>query len=122
MLSRQQIRSAAKGKRTQRACHHLVGKTAEELAGAWYEDVCHDNQYHKLFVTLFPGPTSQKDFIRTCWGEFVPLARAILAKMLSNSLYPDAMKNEIAEALILDRTLPRRENIVQTHVISDRIH
>jgi hypothetical protein len=79
-------------------CHALVKKTAEEMAGVWYDETAfHDNAFYAQWK-------SGDEFIRHHWGMFVKPARETLAKMLAGN-YPEAMKNEIYEALQLDGLL-----------------
>lgn len=80
-------------------CHKLLRKTAQEMAGALYEHLATDDVFYRL------NP-SQKHFINTQWPRLLDKARATLAQMLSGN-YPDSLKAQIHEALILDNALRR---------------
>ena len=84
--------------------HTLVAKTAKEMASEWYEQSAHSN----AFYTHYPDLDL---FVAAEWHNFVPKAREILAGMLGNPNYPDHMKQEISEALIKDKELPRPDNV-----------
>jgi hypothetical protein len=53
-----------------------------------------------------PDRALEKAFVSKFWGKYVPAARAILTKMLSEPI-DEALKEEIVEALVLDSTLIR---------------
>lgn len=83
--------------------HALVAKTAKEFASVWYEEAAHNNS----FYTHFPDG---EVFVATEWPTFIAHAREQLGKMLASAGLPESMKEEIHEALILDRQLPRPDN------------
>ena len=91
------------GAPTYQHAHELVAKTAKEFAADFYERAAHDN----VFYRFFPDAPS---FIETEWHHFIPLAREWLAKMLTMDEYPERMKEDIADALMKDRMLPRPDN------------
>lgn len=79
--------------------HNMVANIAREMAGEFYDGAAMvDNDFFKHY------PSVDK-FIAREWGRFVPIARAQLAKMLTMDKYSDHMKEQIAEALIMDRCL-----------------
>ena len=63
----------------------------------------HDNAFYKHYPNL-------EDFIEVEWHLFIPKAREVLAQMLAMD-YPETYKEQIHEALVLDRTLPRPDNV-----------
>lgn len=82
-----------------RMVHVLIKKTAQELAGAYYENAAHDNQFYYYYP-------SQKFFIDYEWHRFVTLAKQTLTTILANPMTPDAYKIDIHDALTLDVQLP----------------
>lgn len=88
--------------KSSQACHKLIKKIAQEFCGCFYEEEARMNDN---FFKRFP---KQKEFINMSWYLFIPAARETLAKMLAVN-YSDSMKEEINEALQLDRTLPNNQ-------------
>lgn len=89
--------------------HHLVAKTIVQLAGAWYEEAAHDNDFYKFYP-------NQKLFIEREGDRFTPIAIECLVKQLNtgpadNECYEayETRQNEIMEALMLERTLPKQQ-------------
>jgi hypothetical protein len=80
-------------------CHHLIKKTAQEVAGAAYEKLAKDDTFYKAFP-------DQKEFIQLNWSSFIPQTRRILAQMLANPTFNELAKEDIADALIKDAQLP----------------
>lgn len=79
--------------------HNLVAKVAREMAGEFYEGAASlDNDFYHHYPSI-------DKFISREWGRFVPIARSQLAKMLTMDKYSDHMKEQITEALIMDRCL-----------------
>lgn len=89
-----------------RMVHVLIRKTAQELAGAYYEHAAHDNQFYAYYP-------SQKFFMDYEWHRFVTIAKQTLVELLSNPMTPDAYKIDIHDALTLDATLPYSVNETQ---------
>jgi hypothetical protein len=81
----------------QKHCHILIADTAKEMAGSLYEELALDDLFYKI------NP-SQKAFIASQWGKFVPQARATLAQMLETDI-SDSLKLQIEDALIKDNAL-----------------
>lgn len=77
--------------------HILIRKTAEEIAGAFYELAAANPD----FYTNWP---KQRTYIRKNWPAFIPAARAQLTRMLQLD-YSDHVKQEIYEALVNDRSI-----------------
>lgn len=82
-------------------CHKVVAETAKGLCGAEYELNCSmSNDFYKAYP-------SQKQYIRRHWKNMIPAARKTLVMMLKDNSISDILKDEIADALILDRALPQ---------------
>lgn len=92
-------------------CHWMMKKVAQELAGEWYETQARDNEIFKICP-------DQKLFIHKCWGHFLPLARVCLVKSLNSMTLPESAKEDIMEALILDKSLPE-DTAVHRGVITE---
>lgn len=76
--------------------HHLIAKTAKEIALEAYESLAHDNEFHRQWP--------RRDvFVRRNWTMFVGDARNALMEILTGD-FPDAMKEPIYEAFIIDGT------------------
>jgi len=86
-----------------RMVHWLIKQTAEELAGAYYEDCAtnrkHGNEFYKAFPNL-------EAFVKDQWPMFVMTTKEVLTSMLDNPMLAEAQKQEIYHALLLDATLP----------------
>lgn len=89
-----------------RMVHVLIRKTANELAGAYYEHAAHDNQFYAYYP-------SQKFFMDYEWHRFISVAKEMLVTMLGNPMTPDAYKIDIHDALTLDATLPYSQQETQ---------
>ena len=92
------------------ATHKLIKQTAQEFAGAFYDGAAHDNIFYKMY-------RSERLFVTREWGRFVPHARSILAQMLARNDVGEHEKEQIEEALQLDRTLPQS----QQHGLEDHL-
>lgn len=79
--------------------HELIATTAKEMAGSWYEEAAHDNE----FFAFYP---KQKMFINREWPKFIPAAKATLAQMLNFTTTPDWQKDQIMDALVKHASLP----------------
>lgn len=83
-----------------RMVHKLVKKTAEEMAGAFYElHAGRDNRFYQAWP-------NQRLFIKKNWRNFIVTARQVLATILGRKSTTDHMKAEIYEALVADARLP----------------
>lgn len=78
--------------------HKKIKATAMELTAVWYGEAAHDNDFYKYYP-------NQKKFVNKNWKRFIDLTIELYIHML-NGNYPEAMKEEIAEVLILNRAMP----------------
>lgn len=90
-----------------KACHYLIKKTAVELAGTFYDEQAHDNTFYHFYPT-------EKFFIKTEWHQFITMAKSMLVQMLGAKDTCEAMKEEIFDALILDKLLPKGGTPIET--------
>lgn len=79
--------------------HKLIAETAKEIAAAAYEDMALDNTFYQMWP-------NQKKFVNKQHRTFIRAAREALAKMLGMPEYSEEIKEEIFQALLLDRALP----------------
>lgn len=80
-------------------CHKLIAETAKSLARSIYEhNAKRDNEFF--------AQVDEETFVSRSWPGLVEDARTTLVNMLAGS-YPEALKEEIAQAIILDNTLTR---------------
>lgn len=86
-------------KSNQKLAHELIAQTAKDMAGAWYEDAAHDNEFYAFYP-------KQKMFINREWHRFIDVAKATLAIMLGNSMTPEWQKERIFDALVKHASLP----------------
>jgi hypothetical protein len=92
----------------QRVTHNRIADVARGLAGAYYEEAASNSD---IFYREWP---SQAEFIRRRFRSFIPTARDILIDMLTMPQFPDAMKEEIMEALKKDAAAnPPHEHAVK---------
>jgi len=90
-----------------RMVHGLVAKIAKSLAGAYYEHAAsHDDQFYAYYP-------SQKFFIDYEWHRFITSAKSTMTTMLGSNSVPEAQKQEIYHALLLDATLPYSQQETQ---------
>ncbi len=95
---------ARKAKRKDhRMVHHLIADTAKKLAGTYYEHAASNGKHGNEFYAAFP---SQRTFIKDQWPNFVMVGKEMLTTMLANPATPEAQKQDIYHALLLDATLP----------------
>lgn len=95
------------------ACHFLIKKTAMELAGQHYEKSAHDNVFYHYYPT-------EKFFMAKEWHQFITMAKSILVAMLGRKDVCEAMKEEIFDALMKDKSLPKGGTPIEE--IGRRIH
>ena len=93
-----------------RMVHVLVKRTAEELAGAYYEHAASNDRHGDEFYRAFPN---QKKFIKAEWANFIYYAKQVMTQMLCNPMTNDAYKIDLHEALTLDATLPYSQQETQ---------
>lgn len=81
-------------------CHELLASVAKAIAGKMYDSFASDNEFYKLWPDV-------KEYIALEWGRFVPEARRALAMRLGAKDASNEEKEQIYEALALDRSLPK---------------
>lgn len=111
--------SEARKKKRQdhRMVHHLVARTAQEIAGVYYEQSASNGRHGNEFYEQWP---SQAKFIKDQWPMFVMTAKEIMTSMLSNPATPEAQRQDIYHALLLDATLPYSPQEAQ--ITNFRVH
>lgn len=87
--------------------HHVIAETAKSLAEAAYEEMAKVNEF-------YAQNKSVDRYVRRNWRHYIPFARRALVDVLTKDFTfeiacgqyteqaVDTMKNEIAEALIID--------------------
>lgn len=83
----------------QKLAHELIAETAKEMAGCWYEEAAHDNEFYAFYP-------KQRMFINREWKRFIAAAKATLAQMLGNPTTPEWQKEQIFDALVKHSHLP----------------
>lgn len=96
-----------------RMVHWLVKKTAEELAGEYYEYAASNKKHGDAFYKAFPN---QRKFIKKEWRSFIAATKDIMTTIMSNPMTPEGQRQEIYHALVLDATLPYCN--VETQVVN----
>lgn len=81
-------------------CHLLVKDTARSLAEALYEKMA------SASPAFYKANPEVRTFVNHTWKHLIEEARTTLVRMLSLP-YPQELKDQIAEAIILDNTLTR---------------
>lgn len=97
-------------KRQRVTAHKLIANTAEQMAGAVYEELMKNNTWYAAWQERHPdlsGTALQHEFIRVTAPGMTRQARATLAQMLRNPAYSH-LHDQIAEALILDNSFVRQ--------------
>jgi hypothetical protein len=79
--------------------HELVAETAKEMAGAWYEEAAHDDEFYAFYP-------SQNKFIKREWHRFIEQARQTLASMLGRVGVDEWQKEQIFDALLKHASIP----------------
>ncbi len=79
--------------------HWRIVEVAKGIAGKMYDRFAGNDEFYKMFP-------KEQEYTNTEYGRYIPEARAALAKMLTLPTVSDADKEEIMDALILDRGLP----------------
>lgn len=93
-----------------RMVHVLVKKTAQEMAGAYYEWQATHTKRANDFYANYP---SLDTFVRRDWMNFVQEAKRVLATMLTDPTVSEIEKQDIYEALLNDSTLPYSQQEMQ---------
>jgi len=90
-------------------CHKLIGETALAMTLALYEELMRRDDWRKKWKEDHPGLGEKglaNAFVKKNVGKMVEGARATLAKMLALP-GEEWEKEQILEALILDKTLQK---------------
>lgn len=91
-----------------RAAHRLIAETAKAMAHELYDTMMSDNEWYGVWKARWPGLSSKAlevKFVVLNTAKLLPGARELLVGMLTAPGTPEAMKTEIAEALIADASL-----------------
>ena len=102
-------------RRKVRHAHKLVWATAVEMAGALYEEMMRDNFWYESWKVRNPGIVGEQlqlRFVAKIAPTLLPDARATLATMLARPDIADDQKTAIHEALLLDRQLPKGQQVL----------
>jgi hypothetical protein len=99
-------RKARKGRGDHRMVHVMVMKVAKELAGAYYEHAAHDDQFYHYYPSV-------KFFVDYEWHRFIMHAKEAMVAQLRNPNTPEAYKQDIYHAILLDGTLPYSQQETQ---------
>lgn len=92
------------------ACHQDVRSVAVGMAHEAYAALMSRNEWYAALKEANPGVPGdwlEKGWVNEHWPRFIPGARATMAGMLAQPI-PEPLKEQITEALILDKTLMRR--------------
>jgi len=76
------------------------------MAGLFYSKAAHSNNFYKAFP-------NEKDFIATQWPDFVGHVRTALTELLKPVNFyktTETQREEIYNAICLDRTLPKSQS------------
>ena len=104
-LQRRQIKQLRElGAPTYQHAHRLVAEAAKGIAAEFYERAARDDAFYNHYPSM-------KFFVEREWHLFIKEARSALGKMLAMPNYSETMKEQIHEALVADRTLPRPDNV-----------
>jgi hypothetical protein len=70
------------------------------MAATWYDEAAlHSDKFYKAYP-------SQKNFVTRHWGNFVGQARQAMIQLLGKPHISDVAKEDIADAIFSERTLP----------------
>lgn len=93
-----------------RMVHKLIKKTAQEMAGAFYEWQGVRRKYGDDFYKNYPNIEA---FMNRDWPNFVRAAKECLTDQLADPAVSDMEKRDIYDALIADAELPYSQQEVQ---------
>lgn len=83
-----------------RFTHKLIAETAKSMAAAWYEEAAiHSDKFYKAYPSL-------KIFVNRHWSNYIGQARQAMIALLSRPDISDVAKEDIADAIFSERTLP----------------
>lgn len=93
-----------------RMVHEMVKKTAQELAGAYYEwQATHTGRANDFYAN-FPSIDA---FVRRDWPNFVRVAKECLVEQLKDPNVSPMEKQQIYDALLNDASLPYSQQEMQ---------
>lgn len=81
--------------------HVSVAKIAQTMAAESYQDMAMDDIFYKMWP-------KEREYVNKNWQQFVQDARKSLTLMLTMDKYTEDQKEEIMQALLLDRALPSK--------------
>lgn len=93
---------------TPAAAHKLVASVALNCAAELYETLMGDNVMYDAWKKKNPGASKKElmvRFVQRNWEKCIPVARATLARMLTEPTISPEHKESIVEALELDWSL-----------------
>jgi hypothetical protein len=82
--------------------HNLLADTAKAIAHEAYESLAHDNAFYAEWPTV-------QSYVNANWRIHLPEVRAQFVKILTGD-YPDAMKEPIYEAMVIDGSMRNRHD------------
>lgn len=94
--------------------HHIIADAAKAIARESYEGMAHENEFYAEWP-------NREQFVAANWRMFVEGARAALLKILSGD-YPDAMKEPIYEAMLIDGSLKAQPGAPKSRAKTRIIH
>lgn len=86
--------------------HKRISETAAAIGREAYESLAHDN----VFFAEWPNLEA---FVQANWQMFMRNARDMLMQMLTSDDYPDSMKDEIYDALVIDGGLKQNAELAE---------
>jgi hypothetical protein len=84
----------------QQLVHKKIAEVAKAIAAAEYDRLAYDNRFYKKYPT-------ERGFVGKNWRYYIKIARMCMTHLLSKPDFPEAEKEKIFEALMLDRSLPQ---------------
>lgn len=75
--------------------HKMVADTAKGCAREHWEVLARNNRFYRAYPDV-------ERFVVDQWPKYIHTARQILIGMLGNAKYPQAMKDEIFDAVLRD--------------------
>lgn len=80
--------------------HRLIAETAVGMAQTVYEELCSGSN------AIYKVHGDRTDFIKQCAPTLHKAAKVVLAQMLGDPRTPQSEKDQIYDALMMDRLLP----------------
>jgi len=84
----------------QQLVHKKIAEVAKAMAYADYDRLASSNN---AFYKKYP---TDRGFVGKNWRYYIKIARVCMTHLLSKPDFPEAEKEKIFEALMLDRSLP----------------